>query len=122
MTMGSALANLNIISNIISQLPEYPDNATATLASVPIWGWYRTGGIIKIRLNNIPPTIYLSGLSSITMTSSNFIDPGAYAIDYFNNPDQVYMTSLLFGTTNLLTSNILITGNSTIITINTKIN
>jgi predicted acyltransferase (DUF342 family) len=115
-TVGSSIANLNIISSIISKLPEYADNNTAVLAGVPIWGWYRTGGILKIRLNNIPPTVYLSGSSSITMYSGfNFTDPGAFAIDYYNNSNNVYISSLISGNTNLLSTNILISGTSTLI-------
>uniref|UniRef100_A0A6C0EIA6 Peptidase S74 domain-containing protein n=1 Tax=viral metagenome TaxID=1070528 RepID=A0A6C0EIA6_9ZZZZ len=117
LTLGSQLANLNILSSIVSQLPEYPDNNTAANAGVANWGWYRTGGVLKIRLNSVPPTIYLSSGSSITIYSGlSFTDPGAYALDYFNNSNPVYMTSIISGNTNLLSSNILISGSSSVIT------
>uniref|UniRef100_A0A6C0EH91 Uncharacterized protein n=1 Tax=viral metagenome TaxID=1070528 RepID=A0A6C0EH91_9ZZZZ len=115
-TIGSTLATINILGSINCNLPEYLDNTTAKLAGVAIGGFYRTGGALKIRLNDVPPTIYLSGGTSLSINlGSSYIDPGAYAIDYFKNVDLVYMTQILSGTSNLLFNNILISGTSTII-------
>jgi hypothetical protein len=114
-TIGSLLNNTNINGQIVCSLPEYLTNNDATINNIPTWGFYRTGGIIKIRLNQISPTINLLGDSSIDINiSNNYIDPGAYAIDPGDGNIPVYL-SLLTGTTSLI-SNILITGTSTLIT------
>ena len=112
----SIKSNLGIFGQLISALPNYNLNIDAKNGGVPVWGWYRTGGVIKIRLNDIPPTVYLSGSTSLSIYLGSYTDPGAYAIDYFNNYNLVYLTSILSGSSNLLTSNILITGISTLIT------
>jgi len=110
----SIKSNLEIFGQLISALPNYNLNIDAKNGGVPIWGWYRTGGVIKIRLNDIPPTVYLSGSTSLTIYQGLYTDPGAYAIDYFNNYNLVYLTSILSGSSNLLTSNILISGTTLI--------
>jgi hypothetical protein len=50
-------SNLNILSKIIMKIPEYNDNQSAINAGLAIGTWYRTGGVLKIRLNTIDPTI-----------------------------------------------------------------
>lgn len=112
----SIKSNLGIFGQLISALPNYNLNIDAKNGGVPVWGWYRTGGVIKIRLNDIPPTVYLSGSTSLSIYLGSYTDPGAYAIDYFNNYNLVYLTSILSGSSNLLTSNILISGTSTLVT------
>jgi NDP-sugar pyrophosphorylase family protein len=112
-------SNLNMLGGIIASLPQYSDNGTAKTGNVPIWGWYRTGGIIKIRLNDVPPIIYFSSSTIININSgTNLIDPGAYALDYQNNYNNVYLTLLVIENTNINLNNILITGTSTLITTN----
>ena len=113
-TIGS---NLDIIGNIISNIPEYPDNLTAKNAGIAIWGFYRTGGIIKIRLNDQPPIITLLGNTTASISLGNtYTDPGAYALDFAGNQVIIYITSLaISGTSNLLSGNILITEISTLI-------
>jgi hypothetical protein len=111
-------SSLKILGNLISVLPNFPDNNSAKNGGVPIWGWYRTAGIIKIRLNDIPPIVYISGTTSLSIYSgNNYTDPGAYAYDYINNYNSVYISSILSNTTNLLTNNILITGTTSLVTI-----
>lgn len=82
-TIGSIIngpSTLQIFSNIISQLPNYPDNASAVLGGIPLWGFYRTGGILKIRLNDTPPQISLVGSNTITISNNtSYIDPGVIA-------------------------------------------
>ena len=107
-------SNLGILGQMVSQLPNYLDNTSAKNGNVPVWGWYRTGGIIKIRLNDTPPTIYLNGGTSLSINVyDTFTDQGAYALDFNNNYNPVYLT-ILSGNSNLL-SNLLISG-STLIT------
>ena len=47
-------SNLSIYGNLINQLPEYSTNRLAS-KNIPEWEWYRTGGIVKIRLEEILP-------------------------------------------------------------------
>ena len=123
----SLMSTLNILGNIIASLPNYNSNAEASAAGIPISGWYRTGGIIKIRLDDRPPTITLNGALSITLnTGSVFTDPGATSVAYDNsgNVVSVYMISLVSNTAstiNLLSSNILISGTTTSITLTSSL-
>jgi hypothetical protein len=114
-TLGSVLNQININGPIICPLNDYNSNNVALQNNIPIWGFYRTGGIVKICLNQTPPTIYLSGASSINVNlGMTYTDSGAYAIDYTNSTKPVYL-SLVTGTTNIV-SNVLITGTNTLIT------
>jgi hypothetical protein len=79
LTLGSTL---NITSTIIINLPEYKDNITAANAGIPLWGFYRTGGIVKIRLDITPPVITILGDNPyLVLLNSSYIDPGATALD-----------------------------------------
>ena len=111
-------SNLNVAGNIYVSLPNYNLNSDAKNAGIPIWGFYRTGGVLKIRLNDVPPIIYFSGSTTLSINvGSSYTDPGAYAIDYFNNYyyNSIYLISINSGSSNLLTSNILITSTSTLV-------
>lgn len=97
------------------QVPEYADNITAKNNGVPIWGWYRTGGILKIRLNDVPPVLTLLGNYNILINIGNYYtDPGVTAIDYYNNQLPVYITSIGINNSNILNNNILISGKTLI--------
>jgi len=82
----STLFNINILGNIISQIPEYRTNGEAALAGVPLWSFYRTGGILKIRTGVSPPVITLNGSSIITVVQGQpYTELSVIAIDYFNS-------------------------------------
>ena len=53
-----------ILGQLYTSLPEYVDNAAALLSGLPIWGLYRTGGIVKVTIIEISPVISFSGLNS----------------------------------------------------------
>lgn len=54
----------NIIVNKINcPLLEFDNNTSAAAAGIPYWGLYRTGGIIKIRLDINTPILTLNGSS-----------------------------------------------------------
>ena len=113
-TLGS---NLSIYGNIINEMQEYQNNSSALAGGIPLWGLYRTGGIIKICLDEIPPVLTLLGLTMVSIfKNSSYTDSGIIAIDYENNNLLGYMTFLGTGVTNLIESSILITGISTLIT------
>jgi hypothetical protein len=111
-------SNLGVIGQIVAALPNYILNSDAKNGGVPVWGWYRSGGILKIRLNDVGPTISFTGGTTVSINSGeSYTDPGANAVDFEGNIDPVYLTSLaVSGTSNLLSSNILISGISTLIT------
>ena len=89
MTLGSILdtsldirTNLIILSEIISQLPDYKNNQEASLGGIPLWGFYRTGGILKIRLDDTPPLLTLVGNELINLLHGEmYRDPGVLAHD-----------------------------------------
>jgi UDP-3-O-[3-hydroxymyristoyl] glucosamine N-acyltransferase len=108
-------SSLSVLGQIIAQLPNYNYNIDAKNAGVPVWGFYRTGGIIKIRLNDTPPTLYLSGPTSLNLNiNTSYTDPGVYAFDYNNSLLPVYMTINNSSNNNVI-SNVLITGTSTLV-------
>ena len=79
---SSTINHINIYGQIVNELIHYPSNDAAILGGVPLWGLYRTGGIIKIRINTVPSVLALNGFG--TMNSSlgqPFNDPGASIID-----------------------------------------
>jgi hypothetical protein len=75
--------NINILGQIINDIPEFTNNDSAIIGGVPLWGLYRTGGIIKIRINTLSQVITLNGNSIINLYLNDiFIDPGI--INNFN--------------------------------------
>jgi len=108
-TINSKL-NIKGKKNIITK--NYQNNLSAKNDGVPIWGWYRTGGVLKIRLEDIPPTILLFG-SSTTVTASSsmpYVEMGGKVNDNMDPSISMtlYIKSILFnGTTELLTNKIL---------------
>ena len=111
-------SNVNISGQIIANLLNYnfTNNSDAKNAGIPVWGFYRTGGILKIRLNDVLPIVSLSGSSSMNVyLGSNFIDPGAYSLDFQNYSNNVYLTSIDSSSSSTIL-NILITGTSTLVT------
>ena len=71
-----------MISEIISNLPNYKNNTEAVSGGIPLWGFYRTGGILKIRLDDTPPQLSLVGNNIINLLYGNmYIDPGVNAYD-----------------------------------------
>jgi hypothetical protein len=77
--------NLNISGYTVCPLPEYPDNTTAAVGGIPYWGLYRTGGLVKIRLDIITPVAILNGTNLINLyIGDTFIDPGATITDNLN--------------------------------------
>ena len=85
-----------IVANVLCDR----NNTDAVNNGVPLWGFYRTGGIIKIRIDNISPTIILSGLSTIYLdTGNNYIDQGVSVTDNLNANVIPYITSINNGIT-----------------------
>ena len=113
----SELNSFEILGKIICNLPEYENNAVAILAGMPLWSFYRTGGILKIRLDDKPPVIVLRGDTNVFVKITNlFVDPGAYATDNVNNNIKIYLYSIHnLTTSNIVTTPYLITSNTTVI-------
>ena len=88
------LNNSFITGNIIIPLSHYDTNTAA--ASVPIWGLYRTGGIVKIKLDSVGPEIRLNGPTTISITvSQNYTDPGVITTDNMDSGILTYITSII---------------------------
>ena len=69
----------------INNIQDFSTNEAAVKGGIPIWGIYRTGGIIKIRLDNISPTLTLlqiSGNTNLTINQfTTYYEPGIIATD-----------------------------------------
>uniref|UniRef100_A0A6C0H8W2 Uncharacterized protein n=1 Tax=viral metagenome TaxID=1070528 RepID=A0A6C0H8W2_9ZZZZ len=112
----SILSNINILGLMSAKLKNYTLNSVAKNAGIPIGGLYRNGGIVVMRLNDVAPTIYLSGSSNLSIDlNTSYTDPGAYALTYNNNYISVYLTSISSYISNY-SVNVLINGTSTLIT------
>lgn len=97
------ISNINILNRIIGSLPEYFDNTSAINGGVPLWGFYRTGGIIKIRLNEVPPIMTLLGNSIISLSTGNiYIDPGINALAIDDGYITTYLLSFVLNSNNLI--------------------
>jgi len=112
--------NLNISGIVTTILPEYDSNINADIGGIPLWGFYRTGGILKIKLNTIAPTISLLGNTTISiLIGSLYTDPGIIAKNYLNNIIIPYITNISYSGVNYLTTPIVInTGPTQIPTFN----
>uniref|UniRef100_A0A6C0ED46 Uncharacterized protein n=1 Tax=viral metagenome TaxID=1070528 RepID=A0A6C0ED46_9ZZZZ len=87
--------NLNIIGQVISNVPEYQTNLLAAQNGIPLWGFYRTGGILKIRLEIIPPVISLLGKATLSISiGSSYTDPGVLASDSIDGILTPYLFSI----------------------------
>jgi len=95
--VGSITLNSNLTTNlnIIMPLLDYKDNYSAYKSGIPLWGFYRTGGIVKICIDNIPPNLQLIGDKSVYIKlGDSYIDQGVIVTD---NLEQVtpYIVSII---------------------------
>lgn len=113
---NSVVNSLNILSQVICQVPHYDTNKEAVLNGVPLWGFYRTGGILKIRLDDIAPSMYLVGNSTISIPLySNYIEQGVISNDNVDNTLDSYIISISNNVIfNIISVPILISPNLTI--------
>uniref|UniRef100_A0A6C0H8L6 Uncharacterized protein n=1 Tax=viral metagenome TaxID=1070528 RepID=A0A6C0H8L6_9ZZZZ len=108
-------STINLNGSILLQLPHYIDNTTAKNNGIPLYGFYRTGGIVKIRLNDDPPTITLKGNSTVSINyGSAYTDLGISITSPAYTNLYGYIYSIGSGTTNIITNNILVSGTTTI--------
>lgn len=123
--------NINILGNFVTKLPEYLYNTDAYINGIPLWGLYRTGGIVRVRIDVNPIYITLSGSNFITLyVGDTYIDPGLTTVMMVKTiPTETittYITSIIASDLGeVLTSNILINSNATTISnsiINTSTN
>jgi hypothetical protein len=105
----STLNNLNITGTITTILPEYEDNLSATNNNIPLWGFYRTGGILKIRVDTLAPS--MTGNTTISVfKGTTYTDPGISVIDNLNEIIIPKITSINYSGYNYLSSPITISG------------
>ena len=103
------ISDFKIDGNIINTLPEFFDNTSAINGGIPLWGFYRTGGIIKIRLNEIPPIMTLIGNNLITLNvGDSYIESGVNAMAVDDGNISVYLISFVLNNFNLLQNPIFI--------------
>ena len=86
----------NFLSTILfSNIPEYSSNLTATEHGVPLWGLYRTGGIIKIRLDEILPVLTLLPFNgNINITINQYVPYREPGVTAFDNLDGVMIANI----------------------------
>jgi len=118
---GTTSSIINILGDIITDLLHFDTNTSAANAGIPIWGLYRTGGIIKVRLDDVPPLISLTGNTTININQGNsFIEPGIISYDDLDGNVDSYITSISsINTNNIILSPIKITQSSLINQTNT---
>jgi len=80
---------------VFDNLSEYMSNQEAVDNGVPLWGLYRTGGIIKIRLDAVLPTLTLIGSPNIKLDKNiQYIELGASSLDNLDNDILVSIVSI----------------------------
>ena len=82
------LTSYNINTNIITltNIPEYLYNMDAVIGGVPLWGWYRTGNILKIRTDVIGPSLQLNGTNPMNLyVGQTYNELGITATDNLDN-------------------------------------
>jgi len=110
-------SGLYILNQIAVSLPNYYSNEDAINAGVPLFGFYRTGGILKIRLDTKAPTLTLSGNSTISIDRNTvYTDPGVEAYSINSGYILPYITSLSSLTVNNVLSTPIAVSGPTIIT------
>ena len=106
--------SLNVLGSITAILPHYSTNLDAYNAGIPYMGLYRTGGIVKVRLDIVPPTITLLGSSNINLNYGlTYTDPGVTVTDNYDTNLPCYITSISSGSTNVLSNSIAVVGTTT---------
>ena len=97
---NTTLVNLTGPNSIVmNQIPEYLSNQDAADGGIPLWGYYRTGGILKIRTDTVSPIITLTGSNNITIyTGQTYTELGATATDNLD----ISIPIIITGTVNIL--------------------
>ena len=94
-TGNTDMSTFNILGKIICPLKEYQTNSIAYLNNIPLWGFYRTGGIVKLRLDIIPPVIDLLGITTVNLLKGIVLrNPEISVIDNLENDINIYLTSI----------------------------
>ena len=112
-SIGTTTTKLNILGQISCQLKEYPTNSSAAANNIPLYGFYRTGGIVKIRLDVVAPTITLNGDSSVYLNYGTvYMELGLTVSDNVDTNLDAYIISLENEiTNNIISSPILVSNN-----------
>jgi len=85
----------NISGTLVCPLREFESNSFAALNNVPVYGFYRTGGVVKIRLDVIPPVIDLNNITNTNIIyNSIYTDPGVYVTDNYDDNIIPYIISI----------------------------
>ena len=107
-TTQTTQSKFNILGNIISPLSEFKTNSLAAANDVPLWGFYRTGGIVKIRVSITPPHLLLIGPSTITINlGSDYIEQGVNVVENAYLDESNDIVPYLISIDNATTTNII---------------
>ena len=84
------------------------ENLEAAANDVPLWGFYRTGGIVKIRVSITPPHLLLIGPSTITINlGSDYIEQGVNVVENAYLDESNDIVPYLISIDNATTTNII---------------
>jgi hypothetical protein len=128
---NSNINNLNLKGIFTNKLPNYNFNSDAINNGVPLWGLYRTGGIVKVRLDAQPILMTLLGNNPIKLyVGDTYVDPGLNTkimVNTISNETiSTYITSIIASDLGqVLSSNIAVSNSNTTISttiMNTTIN
>ena len=120
--------NTTIISNlysnytIIMPLKNFTNSKTAALNGIPVGGLFRTGDIVKVRIDVLPPVISLIGATTVSIVqNSMYNELGINISDDTQSIVTPYIVSIKSSNIELLTEAIQFSNNLNIPQINTTI-
>ena len=124
-TVNNVLICNNVYTNsiIIDNLLEYDTNTNAISNYVSTWDYYRTGDILKITIDNIPPYINNKTVDNIIIKGNKYTEIGINLYDNISNITDisVFITSIATSGVNYLVNPIQITTTTIINELNTLI-
>ena len=97
-TLGTTLNTVSLLGNVIlgNNILNYDSNLAAETAGVAAGAFFRTGTILRIRINSIQPTMVVlgdtSGTTTISTNIATYTELGVTATSYYNDPLTVYIT------------------------------
>jgi hypothetical protein len=88
--------NFRFYNKIITSLPSYLSNSEAENNGIPVWGLYRTGGILKIRLGTEKLILNLVGSNPITIANNmTYYEPGVAVENLDHNVPSIFIISII---------------------------
>ena len=135
-TQGTILNTLAVSNNIITNdlyvsgmnfpsIKNYNNLGDAVADNVPLWGFYRTGNILKIRINNTIPILQLNNITYSSIISGNqYIEYGASVSNITVQSGltyDIYIDSIFYSNNNYLVNKVKYTTATTLSGFNSKL-